>query len=287
MKHVVQPMRCGVPPVLGVAFLGMVGLRSRRPHPLAGACLVACAFLPSVASGKTFTDYFKPTPVACAPTSSTWGDKAILPRDTCNGLEDPTATATVKAKWMYWDGKILRDTDGTYHMYADRWPHANGMGDWVNSETVHATSNTLLGPYVDQGYAFGDGPDSKNPHKGHNVTASELPDGTYCLIVDEIVPFTIFTARTVAAATLGRAARIPLLRGSAVRVVALAGASVEPRGATAAPLTTPADVPARSAATSDQGRGDDGKEPRARCSCSHSCYVGDVPRGLAAMSTEQ
>jgi hypothetical protein len=118
----------------------------------------------------------------------------VLPRDTCNGLEDATGTPTVKPKWMYWDGRILRAGDGKYHMFADRWPHANGMGDWVNSDTVHAVSTALLGPYVDQGYAFNNGPDSRDPHKGHNVTASELPDGTYCLIVDEIVPFTIFTA---------------------------------------------------------------------------------------------
>jgi hypothetical protein len=163
-----------------------------------GACLVACIILPRSASARAFTDYFKPTPTVCTPTSSTWGDKAVLPRDICNGLEDATGTATVKAKWMYWDGAILRGSDGKFHMYADRWPHANGMGDWVNSQTVHAASDTLLGPYVDQGYAFSDGPDSKDPHKGHNVTAAALPDGTYCLIVDEIVPFTIFTSDSAA-----------------------------------------------------------------------------------------
>lgn len=173
---------------------------------LALACLAACtAVLPARASAKTFTDYFKPTPIACTPTTNTWGDKAVLPRDTCNGLEDTSGTPTVKPKWMYWDGRILRAADGKYHMFADRWPHANGMGDWVNSDTVHAISSALLGPYVDQGYAFNDGPDSKDPHKGHNVTASELPDGTYCLIVDEIVPFTVFTAASLDVARRGEA----------------------------------------------------------------------------------
>jgi hypothetical protein len=136
-------------------------------------------------------------PIVCPPTSNSWGDKAVVPRDTCNGLEDTSGTPTVRPKWMYWDGKILRGADGKYHMFADRWPHANGMGDWVNSETIHASSTALLGPYVDQGYAFNDGPDANKPHKGHNVTASELPDGTYCLIVNEIVPFTIFTATSL------------------------------------------------------------------------------------------
>jgi hypothetical protein len=53
----------------------------------------------------------------------------------CNGLEDAAGTPTVKLQWMYWDGKILRAGDGKYHMFADRWSHANGMGDWVNSDT--------------------------------------------------------------------------------------------------------------------------------------------------------
>ena len=164
---------------------------------LAAAGLIAGIGLPGYASAKPFTDYFKPVPFVCPPTSNTWGDKAVIPRDTCNGLEDTSGTPTVRPKWMYWDGKILRGADGKYHMFADRWPHANGMGDWVNSETIHGTSTALLGPYVDQGYAFNDGPDTNKPHKGHNVTASELPDGTYCLIVNEIVPFTIFTATSL------------------------------------------------------------------------------------------
>lgn len=158
------------------------------------AAVLAGMVAPRMASAKPFTDYFKPTPIVCPPTSNIWGDKAVLPRDTCNGLEDTSGTPSVRPKYMYWDGKILRGADGKYHMYSSRWPHANGMGAWGNSEIIHATSPALLGPYTDQGYAYEDGPDSKSPHKGHNVTAAELPDGTYCLIVNEIVPFTIFTS---------------------------------------------------------------------------------------------
>jgi hypothetical protein len=143
------------------------------------------------ALAKPFTDYFKPTPIVCTPTSSIWGDKAVLPRDTCNGLEDTTGTPTVRPKWMYWDGKILKAADGKYHMSSSRWPHANGMNGWGNSEVIHATSPVLLGPYTDQGNAYNDGPDASSPHKGHNVTAAELPDGTCALIVNDIVPFTI------------------------------------------------------------------------------------------------
>ncbi|WP_343330718.1 hypothetical protein [Polaribacter staleyi] len=45
-----------------------------------------------------------------------WGDSNVIPRDTTNGLED----ATLK-KWCYWDGRIVKDDEGKYHMYASRW----------------------------------------------------------------------------------------------------------------------------------------------------------------------
>ena len=91
---------------------------------LAFSGFIAGLLLPRDAFAKTFTDYFKPTPIVCPATSNTWGDKAVLPRDMCNGLEDAAGTPTVKPQWMYWDGKILRAGDGKYHMFADRWSHA-------------------------------------------------------------------------------------------------------------------------------------------------------------------
>jgi hypothetical protein len=139
---------------------------------------------------KTFIDYFQPTPTACPVTSQTWGVSAVLPRDICNGLEAPVIPPT----YYYWDGKVIRAKDGKYHMFADRWPNSKGFDGWGSSQTIHAVSDTLLGTYVDKGYAFDKGPDAQDPHKGHNVSACELPDGTYCLFVNEIVPFTMFTS---------------------------------------------------------------------------------------------
>ena len=55
---------------------------------------------------------------------------------------------------MCWDSKILRGANGKYHMFADRWPPANGRGAWVNSESIYAISWALLGPYRDQRFAF-------------------------------------------------------------------------------------------------------------------------------------
>ncbi|HEY5961254.1 MAG TPA: glycoside hydrolase family protein, partial [Polyangiaceae bacterium] len=164
---------------------------------LGATILLVGMALPELAGAKPLSAYFRPIPSACPLTSNTWGDKGVLPRDICNGMEDPTGTPTTRGQWMYWDGKILRGQDGRYHMFADRWAHTAGMNGWYNSETIHAVSPALLGKYEDKGFAFNDGPNAQAPHKGHNVTASELPDGTYVLIVNEIVPFTIFTATSL------------------------------------------------------------------------------------------
>ena len=167
-----------------------------RPR-FAGALVAVILLLPGVAAGqtkKTFIDYFQPTPTACAVTSQTWGVSGVLPRDTCNGIE----STKIPPAYYYWDGKILRAADGKYHLFADRWPNSAGFGGWVNSQTIHAVSATaLLGPYIDMGYAFDNGPNAQDPHKGHNASACALPDGTYCLYVNEIVPFTMFTASSL------------------------------------------------------------------------------------------
>jgi hypothetical protein len=155
------------------------------------AAFIAIATAPGDAAAKPLIDYFQPTPVACPVTKSTWGASSSVPRDTCNGLEDTKNPP----QWIYWDGRILRSKDGKYHLLASRWAASQGHnGGWGNSDAILATSDALLGPYVDKGFAYTDGPDSRDRSKGHNVSGCELPDGTYCLIVSEIVPFTIFTS---------------------------------------------------------------------------------------------
>lgn len=143
---------------------------------------------------KTLISYFQPTPTACPVTSKTWGVSGVLPRDTCNGMEN----TNVPPQYYYWDGKIIPSPDGKYYLFADRWAGSTGFGNWVNSETIYAVSDALLGPYTDKGYAFNNGPNAQDPHKGHNASACVLLDGTYCLYVNEIVPFTIFTSTSLA-----------------------------------------------------------------------------------------
>jgi hypothetical protein len=172
-------------------------------RPGIGAFLTLTAFvIPGVVAqtNKILFNYFKPTPIVCSPlTSSIWGASGVLPRDKCNGLQDLTGTQTIAPTWLYWDGKILKAKDGKYHLFASRWPQSQGHnGGWGNSDIVHAVSDSSpIGPYVDKGYAYSNGPDKNDSHKGHNVSVVQLPDSTYAMVVSEIVPFTIFTAKSL------------------------------------------------------------------------------------------
>ena len=139
---------------------------------------------------KTFIDYLQPTPITCSPLSSaTWGVVAVLPRDLCNGIESAKGVG-VPPDYFYWDGKIIRATDGTYHMFMSTWPDSAGFNPgWTGSESFHAVSDGgVLGPYQRQGYPFS----NNGSHHGHNTSAAELQDGTYALFVSEVVPFTIY-----------------------------------------------------------------------------------------------
>jgi len=143
---------------------------------------------PIAAAQKTFIDYLKPTPISCPLSSDTWGVAGVLPRDTCNGIESAKG-AGVPPEFYYWDGKILKATDGTYHMFMSTWSGSNGLNPgWTGSESYHAVSTQgVLGPYMRKGYIWDSG-----SHHGHNTTACELLDGTYAVTVSEVVPFAIY-----------------------------------------------------------------------------------------------
>jgi hypothetical protein len=144
---------------------------------------------------KTFIDYLQPTPITCAPLSSaTWGVAGVLPRDTCNGIESAKA-AGVAPDYYYWDGKIIRAQDGTYHLFMSTWAGSAGFNPgWTGSESYHAVSTEgVLGPYSRQGYVF----TNNGSHHGHNTSACELPDGTYAVVVSEVVPFTIYKSSSL------------------------------------------------------------------------------------------
>lgn len=139
-------------------------------------------------AGSQLMDYFKATPIVGSLSSTCWGAAQVGPRDQSNGLEDKTL-----AKWVYWDGGIIKGPDGTYHMFSSRWDQGVGHSGWMCcSYAVHSTSTNLYGPYTDQGtfYSFDGG-------KGHNVTPFLMADGQYGVSISGVRPGRVFTASSL------------------------------------------------------------------------------------------
>ncbi len=170
----------------------MMGRRLAHAAALIAFCASLAGGAVAAQTAKTFIDYFQPTPITCSPLSSnTWGVSGVLPRDTCNGIE----SAAVPPAYYYWDGKIIRAADGTYHLFASSWPGSSGFNPgWLSSDAVHATGSAVLGPYQRLGYVYDNGPDGNDRHHGHNVSAVALLDGSYAVIASEVVPFSVFTS---------------------------------------------------------------------------------------------
>ncbi|MBV9658747.1 MAG: glycoside hydrolase family protein [Verrucomicrobia bacterium] len=139
-------------------------------------------------TAKTFIDYFLPIPVNGTLSKAVWGAANVGPRDPKNGLEDVTMK-----QWDYWDGKIIKGSDGRYHMFASRWEQAQGHKGWFGSKAIHAVSDSLTGPYLDKELCW---PNDTNG-KGHNVTALQLPDGRYAIVVSETRPGAVFVSSSL------------------------------------------------------------------------------------------
>ncbi|MCL6592320.1 MAG: carbohydrate-binding protein, partial [Firmicutes bacterium] len=158
---------------------------------LAGIVIFSGVFLqtmPETHAASQFMDYFQATPIIGSLSSSCWGAAAVGPRDQSNGLEDKTMT-----QYCYWDGGIIKGSDGLYHMFASRWAQSAGHNGWFGSVAVHATSSNLYGPYTDQGLCW---PNNQNG-KGHNVFPFVGGDGKYYIIVSDTRPGDIFQATSL------------------------------------------------------------------------------------------
>jgi hypothetical protein len=151
----------------------------------ASACLAQTS---GSAPDKTFIDYFLPTPITLPLSSTIWGAATVGPRDPGNGLEDRKMQ-----DWDYWDGQIIKGKDGKYHLFASRWDQSKGHTGWRESKAVHAVSDKVTGPYVDQGLCW---PDDRGG-QGHNVTALVLPDGRYAIVVSETRPGDVFVSKSL------------------------------------------------------------------------------------------
>lgn len=161
-----------------------------KPHLIALSLLASAPlnYAQETMKTKTFIDYFLPTPIVGQLSPEVWGAATVGPRDSKNGLEDVTMK-----EWNYWDGKILKDSDGKYHMFGSRWEQARGHKAWSQSKAIHAVSDQLLGPYVEQGLCW---PDNEGG-KGHNVTALQLPDGRYAIVISETRPGAVFVSKSL------------------------------------------------------------------------------------------
>ncbi|HEY5957300.1 MAG TPA: MYXO-CTERM sorting domain-containing protein [Polyangiaceae bacterium] len=176
-----------------VPFAIGVGLMTPRAG-LGIAALLASVSLAGTASAKPFIEYIKPAPTVAPLSSATWGVAGVIPRDLSNGIESAMG-AGVHPQWYYWDGEIIAAKDGKYHMFMSTFDANSNFGTaWQGSDAYHAISQTnVLGPYLRQDFVY----TNNGSHKGHNVSAVELPDGTYAVIVSEIVPFQIFKSSSL------------------------------------------------------------------------------------------
>jgi hypothetical protein len=170
---------------------GFVVLGDSMAHAQTPAGETGVAASPATApSVKSMMDYFLPTPIVGKLDPDAWGAPNVLPRDRSNGLEDPT----MMKNYCYWDGQIIKAKDGKYHMFSSRWDQAKGHNGWFGSVAVHSVSDSLFGPYVDQGMLW---PEDQGG-KGHNVTALTLPnDEGYAVIVSETRPGTVYTSKSL------------------------------------------------------------------------------------------
>jgi len=150
--------------------------------------------LAGIASAKPFEEYIKPTPIVGSLSTETWGVPGVLPRDLSNGIES-TKGAGVHPEYYYWDGQIIRAKDGKFHLFMSTFSGNTNFGtSWQTSDAYHAISQTnVLGPYVRQDFIYS----NNGSHKGHNVSALELPDNTYAVVVSETVPFTIYKSASL------------------------------------------------------------------------------------------
>jgi hypothetical protein len=125
-----------------------------------------------VQAASQIMNYFTVTPITGSLSSTCWGYAQVGSRDQSNGFEGKAL-----ANGVYWDGGIIKASDGTYHMFAARWNQADGHNGWQDdSPVVHAASSNLYGLYTDQGLAFTD-----NYGLGHRQTIDDiLKNASHC-----------------------------------------------------------------------------------------------------------
>ncbi len=155
-------------------------------------CLVALLALGSLstlnAQSRELIDFFLPmkaqTPLI---SNGVWGEANVLPRDTANGLEDPTLK-----EWCFWDGMISKGGDGKYYMYSSAWTQTSCHHDgWTrDSKAITAVSDNPMGPYRDIKISW----EHWNNGMAHNVMGLRMHDGRYAMVTSELTRGEVFTS---------------------------------------------------------------------------------------------
>ena len=157
---------------------GMAGMMAWSAVP--AAVLTSTAADASSAGSESevtqYMDCFLPMPMIGELSEDCWGAADVGARDQSNGLEDQDMS-----DYCYWDGSIIKDEEtGKYYMFASRWAQNGGhwgseydgnLG-WRGSQAIRAVSDSLYGPYVDEGPIWPDYYDGA----GHNVFAFKLSE---------------------------------------------------------------------------------------------------------------
>ncbi len=152
--------------------------------------LTVCIFLTTLVHATNLVDYFlpmEPQGPLLVEAEGAWGANQVGKRDQMNGLEDQDLD-----NWCYWDGRIVKDDAGKYHLYASRWDQAynHSQGWHEGTKAIHSVSDDVMGPYKDTGLAW--------PHylngKGHNVIGLRMHDGRYAMVASGITYGEVFVS---------------------------------------------------------------------------------------------
>lgn len=131
----------------------------------------------TLVSGGQFKDRILPMQGANvnADGNVIWGAQGVKNRYLDNGAE-PANDGSGKPSHSYWGGNIIKDGNGSYHMYLAGWDATSRAHSyWSNSDVYHLVSDTPYGPYsLTANYNIGG---------GHNPTVFQAADGTYVLYV--------------------------------------------------------------------------------------------------------
>ena len=100
----------------------------------------------------------------------------------------PATAAFSEDGYFVWCGSIVKDDDGTYHLFYSRWKKSEGVRAWrPHSEIARATSKDLFGTFTPQGVVFPErGGRFWDGHSTHNPTIHKFGSKYYLYYVGNV-----------------------------------------------------------------------------------------------------